>query len=378
MDTVQNQSQQLTPQPIEQHISSIQPKSNNRIYIVLGILALLTLFIIVFYYAFEQKNTSTKTKQMLTSTPTYRVQPTQTPVDEFAGWKTYIDNVNGFEFKYPSNWIFIDSLVAQQSGHLVSVQYWGQTQREGTGLYDGAAFYIENPINFSDKSLDSWVQTTYDETVNGDPYQISQDEINDTKYTKVYGCGAGCSTTYITVSKNKIYQLIVTTEGPDKLSYENTLHKILSSFKFTDQQNSNPPQNQQAAVARTSAASQVKYSLPSNWSAKVTDRALQLSRSEGGGITITSYDYDEKTGRRAFFCTPFKFEYGDCYVTGEHIPKQLGNINGYEANVDASGSGPTYFGAKGNIFYLITTMCPSNIEDTCSAERPQILDSLIF
>ena len=120
---------------------------------------------------------------------------------------------------------------------------------------------------------------------------------------------------------------------------------------------------------------QIKYTLPSTWTAKTYDENLILSAAGGGYLSIKTYKYPGTTGRREFYCS-----LGSACIEGTSYfnPMRIGNIDGYSANaLDNSGGGIEYFGAKGNTFYVISTYGPpppNEFEKTYQS----VLDSLVF
>lgn len=121
----------------------------------------------------------------------------------------------------------------------------------------------------------------------------------------------------------------------------------------------------------------IKYTLPAGWNAKVADKSLTISPPNGGYITVAVYSFSENMGRREYYCQISGYCI-DGTTTFEEIT--LGNIPGYEPHgLDSSGSGPEYFGEKGNKFYRISTFCPSLPSDEpCGIHRTEVIASLVF
>lgn len=119
----------------------------------------------------------------------------------------------------------------------------------------------------------------------------------------------------------------------------------------------------------------IKYTLPSGWNAQITDNFLQFTPSSGGGyLAVMVYDYLGTTGRREFYCQTLAV----CTSSSSFAQMQVGNIEGYKgSNLDNSGGGPEYFGAKGNKFYIISSYGPPT-EGEFNKNFMSVLNSLIF
>ncbi|PJE68921.1 hypothetical protein COU96_02590 [Candidatus Shapirobacteria bacterium CG10_big_fil_rev_8_21_14_0_10_38_14] len=132
-------------------------------------------------------------------------------------------------------------------------------------------------------------------------------------------------------------------------------------------------------VPQGTKLSEIKYTLPEGWEAKMRSDQNDLflsPKEEGGFLAIKVYPYDGKTGRREYYCQLTKFCIDATYFT----PVQTGNISGYKANaLDNSGGGPEYFGAKGDKFYVISSFSPSYPPDNYFDRTfQQVIDSLVF
>lgn len=121
---------------------------------------------------------------------------------------------------------------------------------------------------------------------------------------------------------------------------------------------------------------EIKYTLPLNWRAKIENNFLHFAPDSGGGyLDVLVYDYPGTMGRREFYCQTRKV----CIDgTTKFVEMNLGNISGYKAEgLDNSGSGPDYFGAKGNKFYIIGSFSPPT-ETEFSKNYLNVLNSLLF
>lgn len=122
----------------------------------------------------------------------------------------------------------------------------------------------------------------------------------------------------------------------------------------------------------------IKYTLPNGWRADVmvneTFPSLFFTREGGGHLTIVAYP-SGTLGRREQYCQIT----GVCTEQVSFSILPIGNLSGYSANnIDATGNGPQFFAAKGSSFYIIYTLCPVGYQNTCTAERKAIMQSLVF
>lgn len=150
---------------------------------------------------------------------------------------------------------------------------------------------------------------------------------------------------------------------------------FLSTFKFLS-----------SPAPSGSTLKEIRYTIPETWSAEYRedinigfsndlDTDLFLYPTQNGGyIAVMALNYDPSTGRRTHFCTITNV----CIDATSFEEVKIGNIDGYLAkNIDSSGSGPMYFGAKGNMFYLIGTYAaPGSAE--YQKHSKAVFDSLRF
>lgn len=120
----------------------------------------------------------------------------------------------------------------------------------------------------------------------------------------------------------------------------------------------------------------IKYTLPLTWEAKIDENNLFLSPKENGGyLSIRVYDYPQNVGRREYLC---KITDWCAQATPTFREMKIGNINGYVVSeLDNSGGGPVYIGAKGNKYYLIQSYNPPEPNDY-QRSYEQVLRSLVF
>lgn len=152
------------------------------------------------------------------------------------------------------------------------------------------------------------------------------------------------------------------------------------------QQVTQPPQNNisvSPAVQNGASLENIKYTLPSGWKTETDIRgadkklALIISPNTGPGLfVIKVYDYPNNIGRREYYCKITDYCIERTYFT----QRQIGNISGYTANaLDNSSGGTEYFGAKGNKFYIISTVRDiTSTSDEFNTYSNEVLNSLIF
>jgi hypothetical protein len=142
-------------------------------------------------------------------------------------------------------------------------------------------------------------------------------------------------------------------------------------------------------ASRGASLETIKYTLPSSWGAQVVtdvpgwkagsyEDVLYLSSKgkSGGAITITAYNFDESQGRREFFCQTM---IGCMDGTTHFTPTKIGNMSGYLAgNLDASATGPVYFGNVGNKFYIIIVQQPMGDAPDFENNYQNVFNSLKF
>lgn len=131
-----------------------------------------------------------------------------------------------------------------------------------------------------------------------------------------------------------------------------------------------------AIIEKPSAVSSIQYTLPDSWESSIQGNTLMLTPKEDGGYyAIGTYEFPPNTGRRAFLCA---LTIDMCTPQTEFVPKQIGNLSGYEAlYLDASGSGPSYFAAKGSTFYMIASYGPP-LPNSFFDHADAVMNSLVF
>lgn len=169
--------------------------------------------------------------------PSPVVNESPTPSDsEINDWLTFTSEDFGISIKYPPSWEKKEGQ-SFENGDLFAIVIMGETQQEGTELYDGATLAIANPITV-EQDYQIWARNYYstnraDET---QPLEFSTETINGVEYFKVYTCGLGCFTYYITEKGSYVYQVVTSAEGPTEQTYQQTIHKMLETITFEEAQ----------------------------------------------------------------------------------------------------------------------------------------------
>lgn len=132
-----------------------------------------------------------------------------------ANWKVYIDAVNKFTLKYPSNWI--ESNGENNIKHLKS-------QSSENEYYD---FYIAEIGKYQDKqSFDLKAQKVFGNTKR----EVMQINGNDVEVGLIQG-EPNLFFSILITNKNKYIWAVLSAE-PEPESHRNSLNQILSTFKF--------------------------------------------------------------------------------------------------------------------------------------------------
>ncbi|MDP2874087.1 MAG: hypothetical protein Q8N84_02235 [bacterium] len=179
------------------------------------------------------------------STPPQTVSPkakettSQKATAETAGWKTYTGEA--YTFKYPGDFTLTDS------GDAVGLTFLGPTQKAQTELYDGVALSFSRSRSLSGKDLQSLATTLLDqelatgvsELVKG-LEEVTVNGIKGYKYT-LSGLGTFESIFLESDLKGGIFVQITNfvNADPTNQGFQKTVGKILSTFRFLDQEGSN-------------------------------------------------------------------------------------------------------------------------------------------
>jgi len=245
-------------------VASEKPSGKTIIAIAVVFLILLTAGVSLAY--FLAKNSASKTAEEVAA-PT--VAPTATPTpDPTANWKTYIDNVGGFELKYPSGWRYVvpTEQASQSSTPLfenrVYVQFSNAPDNEPpsmNGSVNDAGFRVEMYNNAGFFGL-KWKNLSSNEFYNVDgaywkridtpnngggfifnkPILLTMNGIKIIYQTYYYNTTPSeLAYGYYIFDNGKILSILF--DIRDKNSQKNELLKIknqiLSTFKFTNSSN---------------------------------------------------------------------------------------------------------------------------------------------
>src|SRR5258708_4107533 len=171
--------------------------------------------------------------------PKPKKQPVPITQDETANWKTYTNDLNGFEFKYPNDWSLtnFDAYVSLNSPENEKIfQQIQDGKMYGEGYMEDIIFTDIGDIKKEPENTANRLNAkTLAEFVNKDPL-IS--EVKQVSFASVPAFemvrGGFCAYYTIMIDKNnEIYQIMFcNVERKDKLTP--TEKQILSTFKFTD------------------------------------------------------------------------------------------------------------------------------------------------
>lgn len=271
--------------------------------------------------------------------------PSPTPFFSAGQELTYLSNELGFSFSYKYDPVFTEIKKEENKVELL---------------------YIESVVIFElvkDTNSHDWYQELVANAQNNSSIKYS--ELKDVNIASVSGQRAigyaDRANTIVTLIPNNQDLFVITSTLNQTLTDE-----ILSTFKFVD------TTNEQETGARLQ---DIKYTLPENWETKLDSEKLMLSPKSGGGyLSITVGNYDQTTDTKIYFCQKNNVCIDSTYFTETSI----GNISGFKADsLDNSGSGPMYFGTKGDKFYSINSYNPPSPNEFENSYL-QILSTLIF
>ncbi|QQS44489.1 hypothetical protein IPM65_02735 [Candidatus Roizmanbacteria bacterium] len=253
MDDIGDQSQTPPPeQSAKPQETGPTPEQKRIVRTVLIVFSVL-FFIVITVLGVLAYIQSAKGPGEPTPTPTAVDAVSPTPQDtDTNGWQTFTSTDFGISIQYPPNWKKTDGQ-SFENGDLFGVMIMGETQREATELYDGATLTIANPITV-EKDYETWAKDYYtthhvDES---QPLEFSNETINGIEYLKVYTCGLGCFTYYITEKGDYVYQIVTSADGPSEKEYRQTIDKMLETITFEEAQMTVMPSPPPGALAFSS------------------------------------------------------------------------------------------------------------------------------
>lgn len=184
--------------------------------------------------------------QVVVQTPHATPFPSSTG-DETANWKTYNNTNLGFSIKYPSDWNARETFVPQQE-ELIIVDF----ESNDRDFFNSKAVDMflnahKNPVNKARlMSLG----------VKGDGVEIAYGDIKGTLYeTPQSGiAGSQARLDYLFNQKGIYYWVMLTTNSKNLDLYKPAFSKILSTFKFTDQNQSDETANWKTYAGQVSAS----------------------------------------------------------------------------------------------------------------------------
>ena len=219
-------------------------KKGNVVVIAI-IVAIVAITAGVIGFLFAKKIQAPATEPAVTQ-PVAQKSVTQ-PADETVDWKTYTDNKNGFEIKYPKEWVLENTNYDYQNGvglaSAESAKIIAKNKSQELAYQYDIAVVVYDSIsslpgikNYSIKNIDEYIQK------NNVQYGVLHNPAKVTFAGKeAYSFVAtGLTDNYTIIAKEggKIYEMIFFKKSSDsELTIEQK--KILSTFKFTDSAQAN-------------------------------------------------------------------------------------------------------------------------------------------
>ena len=183
-------------------------------------------------YQLKQKDDSQKDNPVISPKPTEAPLPTPTS-DPTANWLTFTQKDICYSFKYPQEIAFNDE-------DIVRLSLVGPTQKEDTEFYDGLSLTFSLPLKIGNLSLNDYVDDKIEEVEKGGVAEITKskkavlvNEINGYTFT-VQGLGTFQNIFLQSLDKTCTVEITNATIDPTNQGYQQTIDKILSTFKFVD------------------------------------------------------------------------------------------------------------------------------------------------
>jgi len=167
--------------------------------------------------------------------PTEILSPTPM-VDPTANWLTYTKENICYTFKYPKE----VTLKERKEENIIHLSLWGPTQKKDTEFYDGLSLTFSLPLEIGNLSLNDYVDGKIEEVEKGGVAEITKskkavlvNEINGYTFT-VQGLGTFQNIFLQSLDKTCTVEITNATIDPTNQGYQETVDKILSTFKFVD------------------------------------------------------------------------------------------------------------------------------------------------
>ena len=216
----QNQPPTQPEQTTQQEITANQLAGQNNFKLWYGIIGTMVILMVtvgsLWVFSIIKKQT--------VSTKTIQPQPTQASIqsptsqlDEFAGWKRYRDEKNGFEFKYPPIWIEENGKLNSPNNEMLNI-----FTQEGESV--GVGFPCDKIITEEKINIDN---TTATKTTT----EWNEEEPCGSKPANERGAA-----TRVGFTRNNTWYLISFNYSPaNKQPAVAVFDQILSTFRFTEQ-----------------------------------------------------------------------------------------------------------------------------------------------
>ncbi|MFW5703956.1 MAG: hypothetical protein ACOCXQ_03895 [Patescibacteria group bacterium] len=162
-------------------------------------------------------------------------QPNLTEVPSDEAQKEFISEPYSLSFMYPADWQMKTDGQFFESGDIVQVYQFGESQREATEISDGALLSVMEPVE-TNQDVEVWIKENYNTTDiprEGEPVELATTEIQGRTYHTAYTCGLGCLTYYHTKENGKIYGFVTLSAGPSEEQYSQDLEQILQTITIT-------------------------------------------------------------------------------------------------------------------------------------------------
>lgn len=178
-----------------------------------------------------QETISPLPTKTVTQSPTATTTPSPAPtVDPIMEWQTYSTEEDCFSFKYPEEVTF------KMQGDLAHLSLLGPTQKQDTGFFDGISLTFSPPLTISG-SLTDYVDTKVAESkefgeIIKPKAEITVNGINGYTYTN-QGLGTFENIYLQAGDKSCAVEITNSTIDPTNQGYQETVDKILSTFKFS-------------------------------------------------------------------------------------------------------------------------------------------------